>query len=173
MNGADNQTNNDKNADETWLAMLIFRATDIPGLHKSPGEILNGRKYRTGLPMIDIHQKATEREIEKLLEKRSKLASKAKELPRLPVGTEILYQFNPDSDKTKHSKWCRYHKNRFNPRKYDILKDNDRVITQSTKQVKCYKTTKQGVAGLAKAKTDLGSNRSFKTFKTTVYIHNL
>ena len=25
-----------KNADEAWLAMLISRATDIPGLHKSP-----------------------------------------------------------------------------------------------------------------------------------------
>ena len=35
-----------KNADEAWLAMLIFRATDIPGLHKSPGEILNGRKVQ-------------------------------------------------------------------------------------------------------------------------------
>ena len=46
-----------KNADEAWLAMLIFRATDIPGLNKSPGEILNGRKYRTGLPVIDVHKK--------------------------------------------------------------------------------------------------------------------
>ena len=43
-----------KNADEAWLAMLIFRSTDIPGLNKSPGEILNGRNYRTGLPVIDI-----------------------------------------------------------------------------------------------------------------------
>ena len=62
-----------KNTDEAWLTMLIFRATDIPGLHKSPGEILNGRKYRTGLLMIDIHQKVIEREIEKLSENRSKL----------------------------------------------------------------------------------------------------
>ena len=45
-----------KNADNAWLAMLIFRATDIPGINKSPGEILNGRKFRTNLPMIDIHQ---------------------------------------------------------------------------------------------------------------------
>ena len=82
-----------KNADEAWLAMLIFRATDIPGLHKSPGEILNGRKYRTGLPMIDVHQKVTKREIEKWSEDRLKLVSKGKELPRLPVGTEVLYEF--------------------------------------------------------------------------------
>ena len=92
-----------KNAEETWLAMLIFRATDIFGLNKSPGEILNGRKYRTGLPVIDVHKKDTEREIEKLSENRSKLTSrsKGKELPKFPVGAEILYEFNPDSDKNK------------------------------------------------------------------------
>ena len=94
-----------RNADEAWLAMLIFRATDIPGLNKSPGEILNGRKYRTGLPVIDVHKKDTEMEIEKLSESRAKLTSscskKGKELPKIPVGTEILYEFNPDSDKNK------------------------------------------------------------------------
>ena len=56
-----------KNADEAWLAMLIFRATDIPGLNKSPGEILNSRKYRTGLPVIDVHKKDTERELKNFL----------------------------------------------------------------------------------------------------------
>ena len=39
-----------KNADNAWLAMLIFRATDIPGINKSPSEILNGRKFRTNCP---------------------------------------------------------------------------------------------------------------------------
>ena len=93
-----------KNADEAWLAMLIFRATNIPGLNKSPGEILNGRKYRTGFPVIDVHKKETEKEIEKLSKKRSKLtsSSKGKELPKLQVGAEILYELKPDSDKTKH-----------------------------------------------------------------------
>ena len=119
-----------KNADEVWLAKLIFRATNIPGLNKSPGEILNGRKYRTSLPVIDVHKKETEREIEKLSENRSKLASKGKELPKLPVGTKILYEFNLDSDKTKCPKWCKGTiKNTFNPRKYEILTDNDQVIT--------------------------------------------
>ena len=66
--------------------------------------------------MIDVHQKETEREIEKLSENRLKLVSKGKELPRLPVGTEVLYVFNPDSDKTKCPKWCRGTiKDRFNP----------------------------------------------------------
>ena len=31
-----------KNAENAWLAMLIFRSTDIPGVNKSPSEILNG-----------------------------------------------------------------------------------------------------------------------------------
>ena len=61
-----------KNADEAWLVMLIYRSTDIPGLNKSPGEILNGRKYRTGLPVVDIRSKDSEAEIEKLVENRSK-----------------------------------------------------------------------------------------------------
>ena len=57
--------------------------------------------------MIDVHKKEIEREIEKISENRSELVSKGKELPKLPVGTEILYEFNPDSDKTKHPKWCK------------------------------------------------------------------
>ena len=134
-----------KNADEAWLAMLIFRATDIPGLNKSPGEILNGRKYRTGLPVIDIRTKDSEMEIEKLSENRTKLASshgtKGKELPKIPVGTEILYEFNPDSDKNKRPKWCKGTvMDRLNPRKYQILTDSDRVITQSRKHIKGYMT---------------------------------
>ena len=90
-----------KNADDAWLTMLIFRATDIPGINKSPGEILNGRKYQTGLPMIDVHDTSTEEQIEKLSEKRLKMTVNGKELAKLPVGTKILYEKNPNLDKTK------------------------------------------------------------------------
>ena len=58
-----------QNAENAWLAMLIFRSTDTPGVNKSPGELLNGRKYRTNLLMVDIHQRANETEIEKFSEK--------------------------------------------------------------------------------------------------------
>ena len=134
-----------KNTDEAWLAMLIFRATDIPGLNKSPGEILNGRKYRTGLPVIDICTKDSELEIEKLSENRTKLASshgaKGKELPKIPVGTKILYKFTPNSDKNKRPKWCKGTvTDRLNPRKYQILTDNDRIIMWSRKHIKGYMT---------------------------------
>ena len=87
--------------------MLIFRVTDITGMNKSPSEILNGRKYRTGLPLIDIHKKSTEDEIEKLSEKFLKMTSSGKELAKLPVGTKVLYKHNPNSDKTKRPKWCK------------------------------------------------------------------
>ena len=103
---------------------------DIPGVNKSPSEILNGRKFETGLPMIDIHKKSTEDEIEKLSGKCSKMTSSGKELAKLPVGTKVLYEHNPNSDKTKRPKWCKGNiKNRCNLRKYEILTDNDQVIT--------------------------------------------
>ena len=31
----------------------------------------------------------------------------AKNLAKLPVGTKVLYEQNPDSDKTKRPKWCK------------------------------------------------------------------
>ena len=61
-----------KNANEAWLAMLIYRSTDILDLNKSPAEILNGRRYRTGLPVIDVCSKESEIEIEKLAGKQVK-----------------------------------------------------------------------------------------------------
>ena len=45
-----------KNPNNTWLAMLIFKATMLPEVQKSPSEILNSCKYRTNLPMIDFSQ---------------------------------------------------------------------------------------------------------------------
>ena len=36
-----------KNPQNAWLGMLIFKATMIPEIQKSPGELLNSQKYRT------------------------------------------------------------------------------------------------------------------------------
>ena len=96
-----------KNAENAWLAMLIFRATFRPGINKSPSKILNGRKFRTNLPMIDIHQKSSEAEIESLAKKRMSKSTKGQELSRLPVGTPILYDSNPDSSKIKCPTWLK------------------------------------------------------------------
>ena len=81
--------------------------------------------------MIDVHRKSTEDEIEKLSEKHSKMAcsNNGKELAKLPVGTKVLYEHNPDSDKTKRPKWYKGTiSNRCNLRKYEILTDNDWFI---------------------------------------------
>ena len=130
-----------KNADNAWLAMLIFRATDIPGINKSPSEILNGRKFRTNLPMIDVHQKSSEAEIESLTKKRLSKGTKGQELSRLPVGTPILYDSNPDSTKIKCPTWLKGTvKDRINGRTYEILTDGDRVITRSRRHIKGYRT---------------------------------
>ena len=90
-----------RNAENAWLAMLIYRSTDIPGINKSPSELLNGRKYRTNLPMTDIHQKENETEIEKLTEYQVNRPNTWKELVKIPVGTCVLYEQNPDSSKVK------------------------------------------------------------------------
>ena len=130
-----------KNAENAWLAMLIFRATAIPGINKSPSEILNGRKFRTNLPMIDFHQKTNETEIESLADKRLSKCVKGQELSKIPVGTPILYELNLDSSKIKHPTWQKGTvKDRLGERKYEILTDSDRVITRSRRQLKGYRT---------------------------------
>ena len=79
-----------------------------------------------------------------------------KELPKLPVGMEIMYEFNLDSDKNKQPKWCKGTiKDRLNPRKYEILTDSDRVITRSRKHIKGY-VTKSG--RISKTPDRFGSN---------------
>ena len=99
-----------KNGDNAWLAMLIYRATDIPGINKSPSKLLNGRKYRTNLPIIDLHKKDTEQEVEKLCKKRKsmrQIGHNLQELPSLPVGNRVLYKKNPDSSKIKRPEWAK------------------------------------------------------------------
>ena len=127
-----------RNAENAWLAIFIFCATDIPGINMSPSEILNSRKYRTNLPMIDLHQKSNKSEIEKMSERQINLPRAGKELPKLPVGTRVLYEQNPDS-KLKHPKWSKGMVNdRSNPRKYKILMNGDRIITRCWCHIKGY-----------------------------------
>ena len=133
-----------KNFQNAWLAMLIFKATMIPEIQKSPRKLLNSCKYRTNLPMIDFSQSRNNEPVEKLIHK-CELKAKStsgKELPKLDVGTPVLYDKNPDSTKVKRPKWCKGTiKNRQDPRKYEIpTDDSDRVITRSRRHVKAYLT---------------------------------
>ena len=133
-----------KNPQNTWLAMLIFKATMIPEVQKSPSELLNSHKYRTNLPMIDFSQSKHDEPVEKLIQKcelKAKIAS-GKELPKLDVGTPVLHDRNPDSTMIKRPKWCKGTiKDRQDPHKYEILTDNsDHVITRSRRHIKAYLT---------------------------------
>ena len=131
-----------KNPQNAWLGMLIFKATMIPEVQKSLSELLNSHKYRTNLPMIDFTQSRINKPIEKLIQKHEVKTKTGKELPKLDMGTPVLYDKNPDSTKVKRPKWCKGTiKNRQNPQKYEILTDDsDRVITRSRRHIKAYLT---------------------------------
>ena len=131
-----------KNPQNAWLRMLIFKATMIPEVQKSPSELLNSHKYRTNLPMIDFTQLRNDEPIEKLIQKCEVKAKTGKELPKLEVGTPVLYDKNPDSTKVKRPKWCKGTiKDRQNPHKYEILTDDsDPIITRSRRHIKAYLT---------------------------------
>ena len=90
-----------KNPENAWLAMLIFKATMIPNIYKSPGEILNSHKYRTNLPCIDNGQNSCEDEVDNLIKKHESKRQSGNKLPKLDVGTPVLYDKNPDSTKFK------------------------------------------------------------------------
>ena len=106
--------------------ILIFRTTDILGINKSHSEILNSRKYRTNIPMVDAHQKSNELKIEKLVGRQLNVPQTGKELAKIPVSTKVLYEKNPDANILKYPKWCKgIISNRSNSRKYQILTDND------------------------------------------------
>ena len=131
-----------KNPENAWLALLIFRATMIPNIHKSPGEILNSSKYRTNLPCIDIGQKACENEVENLIQNHELKAQTGKELPKWDVGTPVLYDKNPDGAKTKRPNLQKGTvKSRQNSRKYKILTDDsDRINMRYRRHIKAYLT---------------------------------
>ena len=57
------------NPQNAWLGILIFKATMIPEVQKSPSELLNLHEYRTNLPMIDFNQSKNDEPIEKLIKK--------------------------------------------------------------------------------------------------------
>ena len=123
--------------------MLIFKATDIPGINNSPSELLNVRKFRTNLPSIDSSHviRQNEPEIETLVDKCLCKSTTGKELPKIDMGTPILYEKNPDSLEIKCPQWCKgMVKNRQNPRKYEILTNGDRIVTQSRRHIKAYMT---------------------------------
>ena len=115
-----------KNPNNAWLAMQIFKATMLPEVQKSPSEILNLHKYRTNLPKINFNQNLDcEELVEKMIQKHELKPQTGKELPKLDIGTLVLYDKNPDGTKIKRPKWCKGTiKDSQNPCKYSVLTDD-------------------------------------------------
>ena len=114
-----------KNPQNAWLGTLVFKATMIPEVQKSPSELLNSCKYRIKLPMIDFSLSKNDEPIEKLIHKHKVKVKSGKKLPKLDVGTPVLYDKNPDSTKVERPKWCKGTiKDRQNPHKYEIFTDD-------------------------------------------------
>ena len=81
--------------------------------------------------MIDAHHKSNKSEIEKIVEKKMSKPTEGSELSKIPVGTPILYDKNPDSTKIKYPNWGKGTvKDRLNGRKYEILTDSDSLQGQ-------------------------------------------
>ena len=102
--------------------------------------------------MIDFTQLRNDGPIEKLIQKCEVKAKTGKGLPKLDVGTPVLYDKNLDSTNIKRPKWCKGTiKDRQNPRKYEILTDDsDRVITRSRRHIKAYLTKSGRMSKLPK-----------------------
>ena len=133
------------------VMLLIFKATHIPNINKSPVQVWNVRKYRTNLSTINLSQGMNEPEIETMAEKCQKVMVTGKELPKLDMGTPVLYDKNPDSSKIKWPTLAKGTvKNRENPRKYEILTDGDRVVTWSRRHIKAYLTKSGRVSKASK-----------------------
>ena len=68
-------------------------------------------------------------------------------MPKIPGGTPVLYEQNPDSTKIKSPKWCKgMISDRSNPRKYETLTDKDRIVTRSRHHIKGYFTQSDRVS---------------------------
>ena len=97
-----------KNDKDAWLAMLIYKATVIPGILKSPSEMLSRRKFRTNLPMVDVQNKENEEEIESSVETESKVKmANCMNYPPFPWEVEFCMKRILIVQKQKHPEWVK------------------------------------------------------------------
>ena len=83
-----------KNPNSVWLRLLIFKDTPMPRVAKTPEELLDSRKLRTNLPMIDLNCNY-EYKVETLTETHnSKMPLTGKKLPEVDVGSKVPYGQN-------------------------------------------------------------------------------
>ena len=87
-----------KNQNDTWLALLILKATPKTGIDRSPAELLCNRCFRTNIPMIQ-HVSNLSSQAKLHNEDPTKYQTGSKGLVPLNLGSCVLYNKNPDSAK--------------------------------------------------------------------------
>ena len=119
-----------KNQNDTWLALLILKATPITGIDRSPAELLCNRNFRTNIPMIQ-HASSLSDHAKLRSENSTKYQTGSKALVPLTLGSHILYDKNPDNN-TKRPKWSRGTVTNINDPggKYTIEMDTGKNVTR-------------------------------------------
>ena len=120
-----------KNQNDTWLALLILKATPMAGIDRSLAEFLCNRHFRTNIPII---QHASDLSCKAKLHKEdpTKYQTGSKELVPLDLGTHVLYDKTPDNS-TKRPEWSKgVVKDIQEPgRKYTIESDTGKNVTRT------------------------------------------
>ena len=119
-----------KNQNDTWLALLILKATPMTRIDRSPAELLSNRCFRTNIPMIQ-HASNLSCKAKLHNEDPTKYHTGSKELVPLHLGTNVLYNKNPDC--TKRPEWSKgVIKDLEGPgHKYTIESDTGKNVTRT------------------------------------------
>ena len=121
-----------KNQENSWLALLILKSTSITGIEKIPAELLCNRRFRTNLPIIQ-HASDLANQAKLRSEDSTKYQTGSKALVPLGLGSHVLYNKNPDSNKAKRPEWSRGTvKDIEGPgRKYTIKNNSGKQLTRT------------------------------------------
>ena len=86
------------------MSLLIWRLTPVGGDLRSPAELLNGHEYQSNSPLLKKVSTQMSSHKERLLVKQAKIKDYhdgyAKELKSLCKEQDVLYELNPDNNKT-------------------------------------------------------------------------
>ena len=85
-----------KNQNDTWLALLLLKATPVTEIDRSPAELLCNRCFRTNIPMIQ-HASNLSSQAKLCNESPTKYQTGSKALVPLNLGSCMLYDKNPDN----------------------------------------------------------------------------
>ena len=123
--------------DDPYLAMLVYRSTPLTSKIPSPAELLNGRKYRTMLPMRPQRHGTDENYRDEMILEKTRTAERydrhAKDLDELTKNQKVLVQLDP-----RKNVWDRATVTNFNssPRSYDLTTEDGRCYTRNRRYIR-------------------------------------